>query len=194
MKRTHLIILFVIVAGLVGTGISLVGAEVVNRTGNDEFCGSCHVMEPMVVTFRQDTHGGNNRYGFKAQCVDCHLPHSSTVGYLFEKGKLGAHDFIVNFATDTSKIDWIALRERREEFVYDSGCLSCHTQLLNRVSASNPKSLEMHQHYQQLQQTDQPIACVSCHVTVGHNGALRSELNTIQPEYRFSYDLMNNQH
>lgn len=86
MSRIRFIFLLACVTALMGLGISLLGAEVVKKTGDEAFCGSCHDMQPMVKTFQQDTHGGNNAHGFTAECVDCHLPHNSTLGYLVSKG------------------------------------------------------------------------------------------------------------
>ncbi|PHI28123.1 cytochrome c3 family protein [Budvicia aquatica] len=192
MSRTRFIILLACVIGLVSVGISLLGAEAVKQTGGENFCGSCHEMQPMVKTFQQDIHGGNNPHGFSAECVDCHLPHTSTFSYLVSKGVQGTNDVVKVMFTDTSKIDWISRRKQREEFVFDSGCLTCHNKLLDKTTADNSKSLEMHQHYKDMQQTTTPVNCVSCHVTVGHNGELRSELNQTQPEYKFSQDLIKN--
>ncbi|MNE96449.1 hypothetical protein D3C80_1946520 [compost metagenome] len=47
----------------------------------------------------------------------------------------------------------------------------------------------MHAHYQEMQQKGEKLQCVSCHVTIGHNGELRSRLNETQPEYQFQHDL-----
>lgn len=190
MSRIRFIFLLACVTVLVGIGISLLGAEVVRNTGDESFCGSCHEMQPMVKTFKQDIHGGNNPHGFSAECVDCHLPHTNTLDYLVSKGAQGANDAFKSAFTDTSKIDWIAHRKQREAYVYDSGCLGCHSKLLDKVEAANPKSLEMHQHYKDMQQTDTPLQCVSCHVTVGHAGALRGELNQSKPEYKFLEELL----
>ncbi|CAI1615536.1 Cytochrome c-type protein TorC [Serratia fonticola] len=189
MTRVRFMVLLIAVIGLVSVGISLLGAEVVKSTSDENFCGACHVMQPMVTTFNQDIHGGNNPHGFKAECVDCHLPHTSTAAYLLSKGTQGANDVIKMLFTDTDNINWLERRKEREHFVFDSGCLSCHQTLLTKTQAKNVKSLQMHQHYQAMQKTTDPLTCVSCHVTIGHNGALRSELNKTQPEYKFLQQL-----
>ncbi|HIF3540788.1 TPA: cytochrome c3 family protein [Salmonella enterica] len=185
MSRTRFVILLACVTILVATGISLLGVGVVKTTGNAEFCGACHEMQPMVKTYQQDTHGGNNPHGFSAECVDCHLPHTSTVGYLISKGVQGTNDVIKKKFTDTSDINWLENRKKRESYVYDSGCLECHNQLLDKTKADNPKSLEMHKLYKDMSNTNSALKCVSCHVTVGHAGLLRGELNQTSPEYKF---------
>ncbi|MGY4107194.1 MULTISPECIES: cytochrome c3 family protein [Aeromonas] len=189
MNRMKFGLLLACVLGLVSLGISLIGAEVVKATGDERFCGSCHEMKPMVEAYRHDIHGGSNRVGFKAECADCHLPHDNTFNYLLKKATSGLNDVYKVTLTDTSKIDWLGKRDRREEFVYDSGCLSCHQGLLEKTVATNPKSLQMHAHYQEMQQKGEKLQCVSCHVTIGHNGELRSRLNETQPEYQFQHDL-----
>lgn len=165
------------------------GVEIVKRTSNAEFCSSCHIMTPMVETFKRDTHGGNNVHGFVANCTDCHLPHNNTLNYLWHKGKMGANDLFKVALTDTAKINWYAKRQERETFVFDSGCLDCHQKLFERTQVGNPKSLETHGIYLANLHSDSPLHCVSCHVTVGHNGEMRSELNKLYPEgYKFQLE------
>lgn len=182
-------LLLVCAISLVSLGVSLIGAEVVKATGGEEFCGSCHEMKPMVEAYRNDLHGGKNPVGFKAECSTCHLPHDNTVSYLLKKASSGINDVYKVMLTDTSKIDWLGKRKERETFVYDSGCLSCHQELLAKTEAANPKSLQMHAHYKEMQQQGKMLQCVSCHVTIGHNGELRSRLNEFQPEYPFQQHL-----
>lgn len=189
MKRNWFVLLALGGIGLTSLGVGVIGAEAVKHTGGEEFCGSCHEMEPMVATFRKDIHGGNNPVGFKAECADCHLPHEGTLGYLVTKAGNGIRDIYKSNFTDTSKIDWHAKHDQRAHFVYDSGCLRCHQDLLAKTEAANPKSLELHAHYRQTQAGAKPLHCVSCHVLIGHNGELRSKLNETYPEYRFQQEL-----
>ncbi|PSW18065.1 cytochrome C [Photobacterium sanctipauli] len=185
MNKLKFAILLIIVGGMLGLGVSLLSAEIIKNTNDAAFCGSCHSMKPMADTFKLDVHGGKNEHGFVAECADCHLPKDNIVNYMVKKTSHGINDVFKEVFTDTDKIDWISLRNERERFVYDSGCLSCHQNLLNKTEADNPRSLELHAKYNQTQQGDEPLNCVSCHVTVGHNGMLRSELNKYYPEYTF---------
>ncbi|MGL5948048.1 MAG: cytochrome c3 family protein [Aeromonas sp.] len=188
-QRTKLVLIAGAVFAAALAIVGLITAEIVHRTGGEAFCGSCHVMTPMVKTYQADIHGGNNRVGFKAECADCHLPHDNMANYMLEKTKAGLNDVFKVVFTDTDKIDWIARRDERKRYVYDSGCLSCHEGILSKTEARNPKSLEMHQHYQSQVAAGKDLQCVSCHATIGHADSLRSELNQIQPEYQFSHDL-----
>ncbi|MDX1302670.1 cytochrome c3 family protein [Photobacterium sp.] len=188
MKKYKLIIILIVLGGILGLGASLITAEVVKHTSGEEFCGSCHSMEPMAKTFKLDIHGGQNEHGFVAECVDCHLPHDSVFNYMVAKTAHGINDVFKETFTDTSKIDWLSRRKNREEFVYDDGCLECHRQLLDKTTAANPKSLVLHAKYKTLKETEEPLYCVSCHVTIGHDGQLRSELNKTSPEYTFGVE------
>ena len=50
------------------------GIEVTSRA---TFCGSCHSMEPMVNSYRDNSHGGDNPRGITAACTDCHVSHEN---------------------------------------------------------------------------------------------------------------------
>ena len=63
------------------------------------------------------------------------------------------------------EIDWHGIRERREEFVYDSGCLNCHKYLQEATEGSR-MAFRAHRRYFS-GETDRK--CVSCHENVGHN-------------------------
>jgi cytochrome c-type protein NapC len=78
------------------------------------------------------------------------------------------------------EIDWHGIRERREEFVYDSGCLNCH-KYLQEVTEGNRKAFRAHRSYFS-GETDRK--CVSCHENVGHNrlGYHLEELGWKKPE------------
>ncbi len=133
-------------------------------TGGPEFCGGCHTMQPLVKAFRDDVHGGNNVNGTAAECVDCHLPHDSKLHYVISKTAYGIHDVWAQTFYDLDAIDWIAKREHRESFTYDSGCMTCHKQL-ERASMPNPKTFVAHKPYF-LGEIESK--CVSCHKNVGH--------------------------
>ena len=138
--------------------------EGLNRTSHAEFCAQCHTMKPFWASYEEDIHGGASEFGVQASCTNCHLDNSSSSAYFFSKAVKGLHDLRVELFTDTSQIDWEAMRERREEYTYDSGCLSCHGNLLN-ATKRNSKAFLPHKEYFS-GSTDKQ--CVSCHKHVGH--------------------------
>ena len=114
---------------VVGLGIAYGTAIMVDVTGQDKFCISCHTMEPMGDTFKISVHGGNNPHGFKVHhCTDCHLPHESLAGYLVAKGISGTKDALAEFGI-IKKVDFEENIHEMEHYTYDSGCLHCHAKV-----------------------------------------------------------------
>jgi len=135
-----------------------------HATGDDAFCTSCHTMEPMGQAYRRDVHGGDNPMGTEALCVDCHLSHDNPLAYFYTKAKFGIHDVYAQTFKDLDAIDWQAMRKRREEYVFDSGCMKCHG-ALETAPRSNNKAFVAHKPYF-LGRTEKQ--CVTCHEHVGH--------------------------
>lgn len=181
MKKNILII------GLVGIFIGLVMSwltyEGLHRTSDDKFCVICHEMRPMVNAYHDDVHGGNGKSGIKVSCVSCHLPNNSLVKYVYTKARNGVVEGAIHFFGNPENIDWQKNREKRDHFVYDEGCISCHGNFKTNKSISK-KGIKMHEHYSQLLDTDKKISCASCHVEMGHKG-LRNMINYYKPEYEF---------
>ncbi|MFP4496167.1 MAG: cytochrome c3 family protein [Halochromatium sp.] len=158
-----LIIIAIIVPAVMAAG--WIGTEtVVEKTSDAEFCSSCHTMEPFATSHEQDVHGGNNPGGVVAHCTDCHLPHDDAAQHLLAKAKTGTHDAIAQAIYPIHKPDWIANLEERAEYVYDSGCLSCHAALKDATS-DDAEALAAHKAYFG---GDVGAGCVSCHEHVGH--------------------------
>jgi cytochrome c-type protein NapC len=78
---------------------------------------------------------------------------------------------------DESTLDWQELRDHREEYVYDSGCITCHR---NLEAATADKSF--HDNYFN-EVTD--TQCVTCHETVGHSNLNKYLLET---KYKHHFD------
>jgi len=181
-KKTIKIILtsvagLIVIGMLIGTVLSYTAAVVIQKTADDKFCATCHTMQPMIDAYEQDVHGGNNSYGFKAKCLDCHLPHNSLAGYILAKAKTGTHDVWAEATYDKSKIDWQEKRRERSRFTYDSGCLHCHEDL-EKQTMGNTKAFIAHKAYF-LKSTTR--TCVDCHKHVGHH-LLGKHLNTLKVE------------
>lgn len=98
--------------------------SMIQETSGEEFCGSCHTMTPMVVSYRRDIHGGAGDRGVQAKCTGCHIPHNNTVNYMFMKARFGMHDAWAQLTYDLDAIDWQAKRAHSEDYVFDSGCLN----------------------------------------------------------------------
>jgi cytochrome c-type protein NapC len=172
MKRTRTWIwltpsLLVLAGGLMVGGWILTEG-VVQATSGRDFCTTCHSMEPFAQTYDQDVHGGHNSGGVAASCVDCHLPHESPGGTLVAKVRTGIHDGLAELVSVFKEPDWIGNLDRRAEYVYDSGCLKCHSRLEN-APEDNPTAAMAHQGYFQ---GGLNLMCVSCHPHVGHKDLL----------------------
>ncbi len=155
---------------LVALGVGAIASWAVmdtafHATADYEFCTSCHSYEPIAAAYRESVHGGNNDVGFRAACNDCHLPHDNSLHYFLVKAKHGVKDPVLALLKKPEDIDWHGIRERREEFVYDSACLECHKNLLQATEGSR-MAFRAHRRYFE---GDSDRKCVSCHENVGHN-------------------------
>ncbi|AFI05740.1 cytochrome c3 family protein [Helicobacter cetorum] len=183
IKRNRYYVLFIFIIGAtIGMVFSLTLAEIVEKTADDKFCGYCHIMQPMVKSFLQDSHGGNNKVGFKAKCVDCHLPHNNVTHYLFEKARLGINDVIGNvFFDPKNHVNWEEKRKEAKNYVPDSGCSHCHSNLRDATS-SNLKAFLPHRDYFEKYTTK---TCVECHANeVGHKNLSKHLKDYLKDNYR----------
>lgn len=145
------------------------GSALVHSTQDDKFCTLCHEwMDPMVNTYHKDTHGGANKFGVKAKCVDCHLPHETYIGYIFQKALNGVNEVSYMVFNDAKNQPWLKNRKNRDKFVYDSGCLSCHETILD-INSSSKYINDMHTLYTKFKDSkEKKMSCVACHKNVGH--------------------------
>jgi cytochrome c-type protein NapC len=164
-KKILFVVLFLV--GVFGVFIVLptagwiIGTEAIAATSDAEFCGGCHTMEPFVKANADSVHGGDNPWGIKAECVDCHLPHNNAFNYLTTKIRRGGYDIWYQTFHDTSDIDWKAKDDDREDFLFDSGCLSCHDNLHEATAGFAP-----HDNYFAGKTESK---CVTCHNDIGHS-------------------------
>jgi cytochrome c-type protein NapC len=147
----------------------------VEITSHADFCNVCHSMEPMVKSYQASIHGGNNPRGITTPCTDCHVSHENLYAHFVGKAQSGTHDVWVTLTKDEAALDWQALRDKREEYVYDSGCLTCHRNL-----EAATRDNETHTNYF-ANVTD--TQCVTCHEEVGH-----SNLNKYLLENKYRAD------
>lgn len=169
MKSFHRnVLVALVVFAALGIGVAASWAlmdTVIHATGDHEFCSSCHSHAPIGASYREDLHGGNNPAGWRASCSQCHIPQDNALHYLWVKGVHGVVDPTMELLKDPHDIDWHGNRQRRAEYVYDSGCMSCH-QYLRQTSEGNPKAFLAHRRYFR---EPGEHTCVECHEHVGHH-------------------------
>ncbi len=136
----------------------------IERTSGVEFCTTCHSMGPMGESYRLDVHGGRSLHGIQASCSDCHLPHDSPLNFIGAYWMRLVGDTWVELLFGSDTTDWDSIRDNRESYVFDSGCLGCHAKLLDAFPR-NTDAFAAHKAY--FSENNQET-CVSCHTSVGH--------------------------
>ena len=131
-------ILIAIIATFIFTIVVIFGGQkVMHATSDYPFCGSCHAWDGAIAqTNLADTvHGASSPNGVKVRCTDCHLPHDSVLNYVFAKAKNGIAEGYTTLTKDPTKKDWINNREKaRKKHTFDSSCIKCHENILDRKS------------------------------------------------------------
>ncbi len=168
-------VLATVIVGGAGLGLlsALPAVEVMKAFSTNEFCVSCHTMTPMGETFTKSIHGGNNSTGFVADCVSCHLPHSNVVEELYVKGTSGIRHLWGEFVLGMEELDYDKLHPKRTDYVFDSGCLSCHKGLEPRALAATELSSVADQTHKLAfahKDNDPDWQCASCHYDIAHPG------------------------
>lgn len=164
-------IVFLIFCGvIIGLSLSLATAEMIERTGGKDFCSSCHSMQGVSLAYEEGVHGGMNPIGFKARCVDCHLPQDSVFHYVKAKAYNGAKDVLGEIFWAKS-FDWIGNLKNKEEFTYISGCEKCHD--LKAMHYDIPKAFSAHKDFLDGTVT----SCLQCHENVGHKNIREHLIN-----------------
>ncbi|BCX78764.1 NapC/NirT family cytochrome c [Campylobacter sp. 19-13652] len=176
MKKVIFVVILLAV-GYFGTNLA------VHKTSDAAFCVSCHEwMDTSVNAYKMGSHAG-------VECTTCHLPQDSAkLAYLLKKAANGVSEVTHMLTHDAKDMDWQANRARRAEYVYDSGCISCHAKVLGAEHGENKNAADMHAAYvssnglsgeiggvkivflgeNSSSENGKKLACVSCHKSVGH--------------------------
>lgn len=134
-------------------------------TSKSEFCGrSCHEMKAAYASWELSAHGANN-YGFRVECVDCHLP-SKEDGYfahVFAKAFKGGKDVFKHYLIGGYDIE--KARAKAREHMPNKRCMRCHDSLLTKPGSSAARRA----HMEVLNPADElKIKCIECHEDVAH--------------------------
>lgn len=158
--------LFLFIGGLLGVVTMVAAMKGLHESSTDEFCMSCHIHPHADDAWKKSTHV-NNPSGFRAHCVDCHLPPPGSLFYYTEKARTGLRDVWSYMTKDSADIDWESKRllENAVHFVYNESCKECHVNLFPAGLSDN--GITSHLYYDE-NEKKLDLQCISCHLGVGH--------------------------
>lgn len=164
--------LVLLVVGVGAGAVGVIGTQVaVHMTGTDEFCGTaCHSHEAFIYPDHKKSAHYNNRTGVRAQCVDCHLPHTYPAK-LFAKAHAGAVDVLGEIrGTISTKEKYEKERWRLANIVWDQmrennseNCRSCHDPKAWDSQKQSEDATKAHKKF-----TAGKATCIDCHTGVAH--------------------------
>ncbi len=161
LRKNLLLVLFIgFVVGLLAT---IYTNKLLEYTSTNESCNMCHVHPHVFDSWRLSTHY-NNSSGFRARCVDCHLPPKGQ-GYLPEKMKAAARDVYGLVFKDSADYNWElkSTLEEAKHHVFKVSCLNCHHNLFPLTLTKEGQ--DAHLYYTQ---NEDELRCINCHLNVGH--------------------------
>ena len=129
-----------------------------------EYCGSkCHEMNESYQTWELSVHG-NNRYGIKVECIDCHLPPKEDFfTHITAKAYAGAKDLYMHkFGKEYDRQHQI---EHVLEVFKSETCMHCHDDLLGKPASSAAWKAHL---TSLIDPEKEENRCVTCHENVGH--------------------------
>jgi cytochrome c nitrite reductase small subunit len=108
-------------------------------------CANCHIMNEQYDSWQKASHHG------VARCVDCHLPHAFVPKYLAkaENGYFHSKGFTFQDFHEPIMI------KPKNGHILQENCLSCHGDIVHELVTGATTDRDA-------------IACVHCHVSVGH--------------------------
>lgn len=154
------------IAGLICAVLMFIGLNAaLAPASKTEFCGGkCHSMHVAYRTWELSPHG-NNKYGFRVECIDCHLPSKDNyfvhvTAKMYDGSKsMFQHVFGEEYVVEKG-------RKKALEHMPNKRCMHCHDNLLGKPGSSAARIA----HLAVLNQPDAPESeCVTCHEDVGHH-------------------------
>jgi sulfatase modifying factor 1 len=168
LGRTNLLLSVGVLCGVAFLAALLQGSRM---TSTDSFCESCHVHPQSTISWKLSTHY-KNKSGIVVHCVQCHLPPEG-LDYYTEKATTGSRDIYGRLFKDVTKIDWDAKSrlDYAKGYTYDEACLHCHQDLYSLDLST--KGIQAHENY--VRSREKGVACINCHLHVGHYSELQEE-------------------
>jgi cytochrome c nitrite reductase small subunit len=121
--------LFFVVVGLIlAFPVFSISYYSMYRTSTPQFCSSCHEIQAAYNDWHTSRHAVNNK-GFRAVCMDCHLPAPhETFQFFYAKTFHGIKDIVAHFLG--GPYDRQAAREKAWADITNDRCLKCHGNIL----------------------------------------------------------------
>lgn len=138
--------------------------KMMEPVSSSSYCGStCHEMNTAYQSWQLSVHGAN-KYGFRVECIDCHLPPKEDYfSHILAKMYAGTKDVYKHHFGKEYNVE--ETRTKVLEHLPRQRCLHCHDDLLNKTS--NQTARETHTFV-----LNDPEAaeykCTECHENVGH--------------------------
>lgn len=138
--------------------------KAMHPVSTSQYCGSkCHEMNTAYTTWQLSPHGAN-RFGYRVECIDCHLPPKEKFfTHLAVKVQTGAKDIYQHRFGPEYDVE--RSREKVLAHISNQTCQYCHDDLLAKPPGSGARKA----HTAVLDKPDAPEnKCVKCHETIGH--------------------------
>jgi cytochrome c nitrite reductase small subunit len=152
-------------AGFVAAVLCFVALNAAMKpVSTSEYCGGkCHEMNTAYQTWELSSHGAN-KYGFRVECVDCHLPPKDKYfRHIAAKGYEGGKDIYKHYLG--GEYDIAEARRRAMDKVPNERCLHCHDDLLGKPGSPGSRTA----HAEVLNPpSGAESKCVDCHEDAGH--------------------------
>lgn len=151
--------------GIVFAILCFIGINVaMEPASKSEFCGGqCHEMKAAYRSWEISPHGAN-KYGFRVECIDCHLPPKEDFfRHVAAKAYDGSKDIFKHIFFDEYNYEKALKRARAH--MPNKRCTYCHDNLLMKPGSS----AAIKAHKASLSNPDDPEnECVTCHEGIGH--------------------------
>ncbi len=162
-------VLVLLLAGLLIGFASTIGTIVIlNATGSNDFCLSCHEMQTAYDEYTESVHY-SNRHGIVVSCVDCHLPHEYPDKLFAKASRAMEIWYHIRGNIDTQekyeakRLEMAQIMWREFESNNSRQCRSCHKVENMAQNTQNDHAVKAHQRARRTNKT-----CVHCHLGTAH--------------------------
>ncbi len=146
-----------------------VSAYSLHATSSQEFCLSCHEMEPYAKEIKFSSHA-KDKDGKPIACDQCHSPVGLGPRFVAVKIYSGVKDLAVHTVTRPDKLDRLAHQPTARRFIDDANCLACHADLYKDAKGEkNISEVGRLAHDAYLNKNGNTKSnCAGCHINLAH--------------------------